>query len=143
MGITITAKYEGAPEYDMGYGQFFCLRRDVAYLISNELGDLYSKLPGMSVAKPEVQRKFNDDMEALLQKYKVRKRLIPFFYRSDCGGYLSPKQCEALRMCLESPFIEPEIEYGYDAPWCKRMTICQFRELLAECCKRKVNLIWR
>ena len=62
----------------------------------------------------------NDDMEALLQKYKVRKRLIPFFYRSDCGGYLSPKQCEALRMCLESPFIEPEIEYGYDAPWRKR-----------------------
>ena len=143
MGITITAKYEGAPEYDMGYGQFFCLRRDIAYLISKEFGDLYSKLPSMCVASPEVQLAFDEGMDTLLEKYKVRKRLIPFLFKSDCGGYISPAQCKTVLMYLESPFIEPEIEYGYDAPWRKRMTIRQFRELLTECYKRKVNLIWR
>lgn len=143
MGITITAKYKGAPEYDMGYGQFFCLRRDIAYLVSTEFGDLYSKLPSMYTATPEVQRAFDEGMRILLEKYKVRKRLIPFLFKSDCGGYISPAQCKTVLMYLESPLIEPEKEYGYVAPFRKRMTIYQFKELLIECYKRKVNLIWR
>ena len=143
MGITITAKYESAPEYDMGYGQFFCLRRDIAYLISNEFGDLYSKLPSMYIATPEVQRAFDEGIDTLLEKYKVRKRLIPFLFRSDCDGYISPAQCKTVLIYLESSFIEPEKEYGYVAPGRKRMTIYQFKDLLTECCKRKVNLIWR
>ena len=41
MGLTLTAKYKDAPEWDMGYGSFFRLRRDIAYTISKEFDTWY------------------------------------------------------------------------------------------------------
>ena len=41
MGLSITGKYEDAPEYSMAYSSFFMLRKDIMNTISNELGDAY------------------------------------------------------------------------------------------------------
>ena len=40
--LTITASFKGAPEYDVGYFEFFRLRTEVAHTISEEFGEHYA-----------------------------------------------------------------------------------------------------
>lgn len=57
MGLTIKGKFDGSPSYDMGYLSFYCLRRDIAYTVSEEYGKHYESIT-----------KWIDDVLELLNK---------------------------------------------------------------------------
>ena len=139
MGVTIKGKYAGSPSYDMGYGSFFRLRRDIAYTVSQEYGQHYEKLPMVCAGAIDVDN-YNSETERLVKKYRCKERFLEFLYQPDVDGKLSPFKCKALLDQIES--LESNALYGYAVTPQYCLTIPKFRELLKECFDRRVYLVW-
>ena len=145
MGLTICGEWKDAPEWDMGYGSFFRLRRDIAYSVSEEFGDHYANLIHLY--------HFNDDgsydkeTERLIRKYHCKKRFLDFLYSPDAGYRLSPKKCEAVLNQIaygEDSEEHGNIDtlYGYTAYPERCMKLSDFICLLVDCRNRKKYLVW-
>lgn len=133
MGLSLTAEYKDAPDYSMGYGSFFCLRRDIAYTISKEFGDAYADIVWGSLHPEEYDRRIT----ALLKKYHVKKRLEDFLFASDCNAKMSPMKCKAIYEQIKG--VQSTTKYGYAY---SKMSMDQFRELLRQCFERKCYMYW-
>lgn len=136
MGLTLTAKYKDAPEWDMGYGSFFRLRRDVAYTISKEFGEHYADITWGSFHQEE----YDEITNILLRKYHVSNRLIFFLYSPDCEARISPLRCKAVYDQIEG--TKNNFLYGYTARPNACMTWEDFKCMLKECYERKTYMYW-
>ena len=139
MGLTLTAKYEGAPSYDMGYITFGLLRIDLAHAINEEYGNHYQD---MYCHPRDDWSEYNKKTAALEKKLKLRIRATDFLWMSDCEGKLSPFKCKALLDAISD--MDDTKRYGYEGrTWDRIMTISDFKNLLRECYERRYYLIWR
>ncbi len=147
MGLTITADYKGAPEWDMGYSSFFRLRRDIAYTVSKEFGDHYADITSsLYMFNEEACEKYDRNTDYLIKKYRLRKRFVDFLYSPDCGYRLSPMKCKAVLEQIAygrgTEDTGSDTLYGYMARPDSCMKMSDFIDLLATCSSRKKYLIW-
>ncbi|MBR6982082.1 MAG: hypothetical protein IKH75_00890 [Ruminococcus sp.] len=147
MGLTITADYKEAPEWDMGYASFFRLRRDIAYTVSKEFGDHYADITStIYMFDKKACEEYDRITDYLIKKYRLKKRFVDFLYAPDCGYRLSPMKCKAVLLQIgygnKSKNIESDSLYGYAARPESCMRIEDFIDLLATCSATKKYLIW-
>lgn len=85
MGVTITAK-NSAYEFDMGYGGFFNLRKNIAFALDKDFGENYA----LGSCWTERQFKDNDRVADLIIKrkhlYEKYKNTLDFLYMKDTDG---------------------------------------------------------
>ena len=147
MGLTITANYKGAPEWDMGYSSFFRLRRDIAYMVSKEFGDHYVDIisPIYRFSEKRLEE-YEKTTEWLIKKYRLKKRFLDFLYASDTGYKLSPMKCKAvLNQITQSRNADNAKSgslYGYAARPGSCMKMNDFVYLLETCSAAKKYLVW-
>jgi len=91
MGVSLYAtnsKYS----FEMGYGGFYNLRKNIAYAVDVELGDIYERMLECH------SRKDYDWYCSLVNKMVEEKRLdgsvIDFLFQSDAGGAVEYKVCK-------------------------------------------------
>ena len=86
MGLTITADYKDAPAWDMGYSSFFRLRKDIAYMVSQEFGDHYADIISSRYRfDKKACEEYDKTTDYLIKKYRLKKRFLDFLYAPDCG----------------------------------------------------------
>ena len=138
MGLCLSAKYPGAPSYNMSSGSFFRLRRFVASCLSEEFGSHYAHM--LHVYGKEETEEYNAATERMLKKLRARAGAVEFLYMSDIKGQLAPSKCQAL---LETIGKKDTSElFGYAAYPEECMTMKQFKTLLKNCVEQKKYLVW-
>ena len=146
MGLTITADYKDAPEWNMGYASFFRLRRDIAYSVSQEFGDHYADcVSSLYVFNEKACEEYNKTTDYLIKKYRLKKRFLDFLYAPDAGYRLSPMKCKAVLDQIaygENTKDEAISLYGYAARPDSCMTMYNFIDLLAMCSAKGKYLVW-
>ena len=147
MGLTITANYKDAPEWDMGYASFFMLRRDIAYTVSKEFGDHYADITSsIYMFDKKACEEYDKITDYLIKKYRLKKRFVDFLYAPDSGYRLSPMKCKAVLHQIaygdNSADAENESLYGYTGRPDSCMKMTDFIDLLTTCSATKKYLIW-
>ena len=142
MGITIHGNWKDAKHWDMGYSSFYRLRKDIAYMVSEEYGDHYKNIR-LACAKLIDVKEYDIETERLIKKYHCKKRFLYFLYQSDIGGKLSPFKCKAVYDMIEkSNCMNNKTLYGYSAYPENCMKMSDFANLLLECFNRRKALVW-
>ena len=137
MGLTLTAEYADAPEYDLGYGAFLNLRRDIAQAANAEFGAHYARI-GETLVHPELADAYDKETDRLIRKHHIGARICSFLFQPDCDGYLTPFACKAVADVIAD--MDKDRAYGYAAR--ARMSLAEFRGMLLECFKQRKRLIW-
>ncbi len=144
MGVTIECQKTGR-SCDLGYGGFCNFREQVAYLINEEFGKHYGKLPSfviMNIFNEQRERlaeEFGKETVRLINKHKISKRAVDFLMQSDCGGKISPSACKIIYSAIKD--YDDEICYGYAG----REDCAMFSDLKAvfkDCCDANSYLVW-
>ena len=147
MGLTITADYKDAPDWDMGYASFFRLRSDIAYTVSKEFGDHYADITSSCyVFNEKLCEKYDKITDYLIKKYRLKKRFVDFLYAPDTGYRLSPMKCKAVLLQIaygeNTKNVKNDSLYGYTARPDSCMKMNDFIDLLTACIAQKKYLVW-
>lgn len=143
MGVTIYANK--AERYlDMSYFGFMRLRKDLATIVSEDFGNLYSKLYSTSVEDKA------DELELKVLKSAedagVSEDMIDFFFASDTDGAATSKFCKEMLKFIDMAAKDGKVEmkkiYGY-AGHKNPAKFSDFYNLLMECSMRRLKLRWR
>jgi hypothetical protein len=140
MGVTITAT-NSRLSFDIGYGGFFNLRKNIAYALDRQLGDLYACLPqvaGNENACEEYDRRVN----AYLKRSGLGDRyedVIDFLYSSDCDGEVSYKTCGRIFEIIKDVNFEGKC-FRYAAY--AHNDYDEFKRFLRDCYARKRKMRW-
>lgn len=136
--LTITATYKGAPEYDVGYFEFFRLRAAIARTVSDEFGEHYAgMIREIFTMKTGM---YDKETTRLIRKYHVKANLQEFLYQSDSDGKLTPAKCRDLLLQIRG--MTTNELFGRKEHPERCITIPRLRELLVECIDRKASVIW-
>ena len=144
MGITITctnSKYD----FDMGYGGFFNLRKNIALCLNKEFGENYAML-SKCISKAQFEE--NDrNAEYLISKHHLDDEyadILDFLYASDCDGKINYKTCKQIEELLKANYNKLDLasksfRYGCAA----HNDYVEFMEFLRDCYKYHKNMEWR
>ena len=113
MGISIYCKKTGR-SIDMGCAAFYRLRKNIAYKISNEVGDHYADLinaPYFGVRDGFFEA-YDLKTEELIRKRRLQIRVAKFLYMSDTDGYAPPSVCKKLLELLMDADDTEKIGYA-------------------------------
>lgn len=139
MGITLTAtnsKYD----FDMGYGGFFNLRRNIALALDKEFGENYSLLS--KCITPKQFEENDSSANRIIEKKKLSENyseVLDFLYESDCEGKVNYKTCGKILNLISN------IDFGNK---CFRYTAYshndyeEFKEFLKDCYRYHKNMRW-
>ena len=141
MGVTITAtnaKYD----FDMGYGGFFNLRKNIALALDDDFGQIYLRF---AKCITDEDYKENDRLakSVINQKHldKQYADVLDFLYASDEGGKIGYRTCKKISDMLERclPALRTKtFRYanyaGHDYE--------DFIEFLKDCVKYHKNMRW-
>ena len=96
MGVTITAT-NSSFSFDMGYGGFFNLRKNIALAVDEEFGQNYAKL-NHCLTQEEYEENDRISEEIINRKHldEKYKDVLDFLYMSDCEGSISYKACKEI-----------------------------------------------
>lgn len=135
MGVTITAN--GSQEsFDMGYIGFGNLRKNIAYCIDPELGNLYE-----SILHHEI---ITDAMEIQINSVIAEKKLdcvgaLGFLFQSDCYGRVDYRACREIYEAIKNvDFGDKCFQYGAIA----HNDYERFKVFLKECVRYHRNMRW-
>ena len=139
MGVCIFAtnsKYE----FNMGYGNFFILRKNIASALDGEFGKLYAQIID---CRTKSQREDNDRAIELIinrknldEKYKD---ILDFLYMSDCDGKISHKTCKQIYEIIKDIDFENQIfQYSSIA----KNDYEEFKKFLLECYSKRRLMQW-
>ncbi len=139
MGITITAT-NSHYEFDMGYGGFFNLRKNIALALDKEFGENYGLL---ALCFTKEQFKENDkkaeniiNSKHLDEKYED---VLDFLYGSDCEGKASYKTCKKIYDLIKDIDFEGK---GFRYAIYMHDDYKEFKEFLKECYTHRRNMRW-
>lgn len=93
MGVSITAT-NSSYDFDMGYGGFFNLRKNIAMALNKDFGENYQLL-----SRCFTKKQFEENDRAanyLIEKYNLDTDIIDFLYMQDVDGEISYKTCKKI-----------------------------------------------
>lgn len=139
MGVSITAKNSNY-SFDMGYGSFFTLRKNIALAYNKTFGENYAAL---LYCHTEEAFKKNDDLAERIIKTQglTDSDIIDFLYQSDCEGKISYKTCKKIYDLIKDidysgcRIVYASLSEGNDYE--------QFKAFLKECYRYHRNMYWR
>ncbi len=139
MGITITAT-NSSYEFNMGYGGFFNLRKNIAMVLNKEFGENYADL-GSCIT--ESQFKANDkNAEYIIAKNHLADKyddIIMFLYASDLDGGISYKTCRSIyNLIKDVDFGDKGFQYGRYS----HNDYEEFKAFLKECISKRRKMKW-
>lgn len=140
MGLTITAKYENAPHYDMGAISFMRLRNFVADCVAEEFGEHYSQFVSVLYQNEADQKEYDRKTHELISKYRIPQRVVDFLYAPDTEYGLSPAKCAAVLKVIRGIPCKEMFGYGARPQYC--LTMQKFAEMLSRCVETKTYLYW-
>ncbi len=139
MGITITAT-NSSYDFDMGYGGFFNLRKNIALALDKDFGENYSDL---GTCYTEEQFKANDSVaEMIIAQKKLDEKysdVIDFLYTSDCEGKASYKTCRKIYELIKDVGFGKK---GFRYAAYSHNDYEEFKEFLKECVSHRRNMRW-
>ena len=140
MGVTITAT-NSSLNFDMGYGGFFNLRKNIALALDQEFGENYALLN--SCHSKEDYDKNDRKSEEIINRKGLDKDhvdVIDFLYMSDGDGKISYRTCRKIYDLIKG------MDFGGK---CFRYAMIahndyeEFKEFLMECYSHRRNMVWR
>ena len=143
MGLTIKCKKTGR-EMDVSYSGFFRLRKKVAELVSQEVGEHYQELDEIfkitSSEKESALKSYDDETERMVERKKLPIKIADFLYQSDCDGKIRYGACKEILKVIGD--YDDSIIYGY-AGRENPAKFKDFKEILQDCVDNKCFMIWR
>ena len=142
MGITIHS-----PNHyiDLGYFGFFRLRRKIAELIGEDVGNHYDELRQTHLFKDKESeesywKKYDGITEHIVSKYpKSIWKVFDFLYAPDCEGKATYGCCKQILNLIGG--YDDNIIYGYAGrPDGARMK--DFKQILEDCVAEKKPMRW-
>lgn len=141
MGVTVESKNYSL---DFGYGGFCNIRKKVAELASEDIGEHYKKLENGVFL-------FGDDKKSFFEEYDKRiseisenhggefDEILHFLYASDCGAKMPLQVCEKIYEVIKD--YDDNICYGYvGRPDCAMFK--DFKNLVKDCIENKCDMEW-
>ena len=137
MGVTLSSKNYSI---DMGYIGFFNLRKKVAELVNQKLGEHYDLLSDLICIFDKTKRieacaKYDEKTIEIQKEFKITKGIIKFLYKSDCNGSISFAQCKQIYKYIKD--YDDNIIYGYCAMF------KDFKAIIIDCVENKCSMKWR
>lgn len=136
MGVTIFNKKHSI---DMGCGGFYRLRRKVAQLAGDDIGELYSQLL-LDFGGDTLYAEHDKKVEELAQKYNGEKNdILDFLYESDCSGTMNVQHCKSIYEVIKD--YDDDVLYGYGGrPDCAKFK--DFKQIVQECVENNTPMEW-
>lgn len=140
MGLTITAT-NSEYEFNMGYGGFFSLRKNIAMAFDKDFGEIYA-----NYLRCYTKRQFDDnDRSAELRLNVVDpdgavSDVIDFLYQSDCSGKISHTTCKKIYDLIKDTdysgirFVYESLSDGKDYE--------HFKDFLIDCYSHRRQMRW-
>ena len=139
MGISITAVHSKY-DFDMGYGGFFNLRRNIALALDKDFGENYSNL---AICYTRSQFEENDRIaEYIINKKHLDEEygdIINFLYQADTNGSISYKTCKKIYDLIKDVDFGNKI-FRYAAY--AGNDYKEFKEFLLECYSHRRKMRW-
>ena len=136
MGVTITCKN---PKYsfDMGYGGFFNLRKNIAIALDEEFGNHYSTLT--SCHSPQDYTNFDNIANRMISEKDLDDDILDFLFQSDCDGKINYRTCKKIYELIKNvDFGNKSFRYTAYA----HNDYEELKEFLLDCYKYHKNMIW-
>ena len=139
MGVSITAtnsKYD----FDMGYGGFFNLRRNIALALDKEFGENYSDLG--TCCTPEQFKKNDRIADAIIKRKGLDKEyrdVLNFLYAKDTDGSISYKTCGKIYELIKDVDFGKK---GFRYAAYMHDDYGEFKEFLKECYSHRRKMRW-
>lgn len=136
MGVTITAK-NSQYEFDMGYGGFYNLRKNIAYALDEEFGKNYALL-GQCMTETQYQE--NDATANSIIEYKsLDSDIVKFLYMPDTEGRISYKVCKKIYEIIKD---EDFGNKGFRYAAYSHNDYEEFKDFLCECFLKRKSMRW-
>lgn len=143
MGVTITATNSNC-DFDMGYGGFLNLRRNIAFALDKDFGNEYSSLKEtIFLWEGEYKFQLEFTMNIINKKHldDEYKDVLDFLFMPDTEGKISYKTCRKIAGLLESRMSElKEKSFRYAAQAGNDYE--DFVKFLKECVRYHRNMRW-
>ena len=139
MGVTIYAN-GSKQSFDMGYGGFFNLRKNIALGLDQEFGEHYETL--RTCSSEDDYRKFDEIANCILadERFQDMDDVLDFLFAPDTDGKIGYKTCMKIYGCLQHVdlegkcFVYVNLSNGKDYD--------EFKDFLKECYRYKRKMRW-
>lgn len=136
MGVSISAT-NSIYDFDMGYGGFFNLRKNIALALDEEFGENYALL-GNCYTIDDYNK---NDMVAnsILERKHLDEDVVDFLYASDTEGKISYKVCGKIYDLIKDiDFGDKGFRYAIyrSNDW------EEFKKFLKDCYSKHKNMVW-
>lgn len=136
MGIHLTAKNSKHAFY-MGYGGFFCLRKNIAMALDKEFGKIYSDIVYCHSSEDFAE---NDAAaEKIIRDKNLDEDILDFLYAEDCEGKISYKTCRKIYDLIKDVDFEKK---GFRYAAYQNNDYEELKEFLTECYSKRRNMVW-
>ena len=136
MGVSISAT-NSIYEFDMGYGGFFNLRKNIAIALDKEFGENYALL-GNCYTVDDYNK--NDEVaNAILERKHLDEDVVDFLYASDTDGKISYKVCGKIYNLIK------DIDFGdkgFRYVAYRSNDYEEFKEFLKDCYSKRKSMVW-
>lgn len=141
MGVTLKSPNKSI---DLGYGGFMMLRRKVAELTTEDIGEHYKYLSACPIfgqkEVDEFYKNYDAKIATLSAKYNgAYDSILRFLYSSDCEAEIDVSICEEIYAIIKT--YEDDIAYGY----CGRKdcaTFKDFKAIVKDCIDTNTKMCW-
>ena len=140
MGVTIFAT-NSSYSFDMGYGGFFNLRKNIALAMDKEFGENYACI---AFCHTEEDYTVNDKMsKSIITRKHLDKRygdILDFLYASDEGGKTTHKTCLNIYNLIKN------IDFGrkgFRYAAYRHNDYEEFKKFLRECYSKHRKMRWK
>ena len=141
MSITMNSKHY---QIDFGYGSFLMLRKKVAELTNEEIGEHYKYLDKATTCHDRVKffEDYNKKIEELDDKFEGKySGVLDFLYATDCSAKLSADVCANIYDIIKFHDKDDDLVIGYK-PKKVPATFKDFKILIADCVGNNIGLEW-
>lgn len=141
MGVTVFASGISL-DFDMGYGGFYHLRKNIALALDQEFGEHYANILDTLHASKSEKDAYWKKYEEIINRKNLRKNnltVLSFLLKSDCGGKISWKTCKKIYDLIKDVDFE---DRGFRYAAHRKNDYEDFKKFLRECVKNKRYMQW-
>ena len=138
MGVCLTSRKSNY-SFNMGYGGFHNLRKNIAIAWDAELGEAYADI-GIAMMNP---KEYNERINRILSDDRFKDEdgdIADFLFASDCDGKCSYKTCGKIyNLIKDIDFGKKIFTYG---AYSDGKDYEYLKEFLKECYQKRRMMIW-